>query len=41
MLVGQDKDGEMTYQLLLWAKQIQIGEMNLLPVNIYLFTIFA
>jgi len=36
-LTGQDKDREITYQLLLQAKQTQLSKINLLPVNVFLF----
>lgn len=33
-LLAQDKYADITYQLLLYAKQAQFGDTNLLPVQI-------
>lgn len=33
----QDKDREITFQLVLGTKQMQLREINLLLVNVYLF----
>lgn len=34
----QDKDREITFQLLLGTNQMQLKEINLLLVHVYLFT---
>lgn len=33
-LVGQDKDKETAYQLLVWAKQIWLGKINLFSAKV-------
>lgn len=35
--MDQDKHREITLQLLLRTKQMQLREISLLPVNVYLF----
>lgn len=32
-LMGQDKDWEITYQLLSWARHTQQGKLNLLSIK--------